>query len=202
MFMLIPINEELITIIHYYVVTRLIAEEGIVYSGTIRGCVDKAFTALYGQKRYQTIESQAGSLLYSIVHGHSFTDGNKRTGLLTTCLFLLLNGKFLSLPKDCTQYLERMADAKNPNAPTEADAIDCVRKNSASNFFSTFMNVICSFYLRTQGHGYLPQLTRTILDQDILPSIRREELIDRNLLERRIRKWKERVACANGTDNK
>jgi death-on-curing family protein len=152
--MLIPINEELIKIIHYYVVTRLVADEGIIYSGTITGCVDKVFTVLYGQKRYESIEDKAGSLLYSIVHGHSFTDGNKRTGLLTTSLFLLFNGKFLNAPTDCTQYLERMADAVNPRAPTEADAISWVRKHSSSNFLSSIMNGLLTFYLKTQGHGF------------------------------------------------
>jgi hypothetical protein len=49
--MLIQINEELINIIHYYVVTKLMAAEGMVYSGTISGCIDKTFSTLYGGEK-------------------------------------------------------------------------------------------------------------------------------------------------------
>jgi death-on-curing family protein len=198
--MLIPINEELINIIHYYVVTKLVADEGIIYSGTITGCVDKVFTTLYGQKRYERIEDRAGSLLYSIVHGHSFTDGNKRTGLLTTCLFLFFNGKVLKLPKDSTQFLERMADAKNPNAPTEADAITWIRKNSSSDLSAFFTNILLTVYNKAKVSAFLPELTKIILSQDILPSIDQKALIDKKLLETRRKRWENR-ACNGNSKN-
>jgi death-on-curing family protein len=191
--MLIPINEELIDIVHHYVVTKLIADEGIVYSGTISGCIDKAFSPLYGQKRYENLEEKAGAILYSIVHGHSFTDGNKRTGLLSTCLFLWFNGKFLRIPEDCTKFLESMADASNPNAPTEIDAIQWVRKNSVPDISAFVQNVILTFYCKAQGLGFIKELTKIILERDILPFVRSEVLIDRKLLEIRRRRWKDRT---------
>jgi death-on-curing family protein len=190
--MLIPINEALINIIHYYVVTKLMAEEGVVYSGTITGCVDKVFSTLYGEIRYKEIEDRAGAILYSIVHGHSFTDGNKRTGLLTTCLFLYFNGKLLKLPQDSAKFLEKMADIKDPNTPTEIDAIEWIRSHTTSSLSSSFINVLLTFYCKTQGWAYLEQLTRIILDRDILPYVSREALIDRKLLESRKQKWKKR----------
>jgi death-on-curing protein len=190
--MLIQINEELINIIHYYVVTKLTAEEGVIYSGTITGCVNKVFSALYGEKGYKGIEDRAGAILYSIVHGHSFTDGNKRTGLLTTCLFLYFNGKLLKPPQDSAKFLEKMADAEDPNAPTEIDAIEWVKRHTSSSLSSSFINVILTFYCKTQGWAYLRQLTRTILDMDILPYVNKETLVDRKLLETRKQKWKNR----------
>jgi len=190
--MLIPINEELINIIHYYVVTKLIADEGIVYSGTITGCVDKVFSEIYKEKMYHGIEDKAGAILYSIVHGHSFTDGNKRTGLLTTCLFLYFNGKLLKLPQNSAKFLEKMADAKDPYAPTEKDAIEWIKRHTTSSFYFSFMNALLTVYCKTQGFGYLEQLTKITLERDILPYVRKESLIDRKLLETRRQKWKNR----------
>jgi death-on-curing protein len=195
--MLIEINEELIGIIHYYVVTRLTADEGIVYSGTISGCVDKAFSLLYGERRYIGVEDKAGAILYSIVHGHSFTDGNKRTGLLTTCLFLLFNGKLLKIPKDCASFLGRMADANDPNAPTEIDAIEWIKKYTTSSLFSYVQNIILTFYCKTQGLAYLKQLTQIILDRDILPYVNQKALVDKKLLEIRQQRWKKRTRDEN-----
>lgn len=192
--MLIQISEELINIIHYYVVTKLMADEGVVYSGTITGCIEKVFSKLYGQKRYEGVEDRAGAILYSIVHGHSFIDGNKRTGLLATCFFLFFNGKVLRIPKDCVRFLETMADAMNPNAPTEKDAIEWVKKYTTSSIFSSLLNVMLTFYYKTRGLVYLERLTEMILSRDILPYVHREALIDKKLLEARRKKWKKR-AC-------
>jgi death-on-curing family protein len=196
--MLVLINEELINIIHYYVVTKLTADEGIVYSGTISGCIDKAFSPLYGEKRYSTIEDKAGGILYSIVHGHSFTDGNKRTGLLTTCLFLFFNGKLLKIPEDCAKFLAKMADAQDRNAPTEIDTIKWVRRHTTSSVSSLLINLILTFYCKTQGWAYLKQLTQMILSMDVLPYVNQEKLIDRKLLETRRQRWKDR-SCSNGS---
>jgi death-on-curing family protein len=195
--MLITINEGLINIIHYYVVTKLAADEGIVYSGTITGCVDKVFSPLYGQKMYMEVEEKAGAILYSIVHGHSFTDGNKRTGLLVTSLFLYFNGMFLKTPPDCASFLERMADAQNPKAPTEVDAINWVKKNSSRSLFGAILNIVYTFYCRSQGMGFLEQVTPIILSRNIIPYVDQETLVDRKLLELRRQRWKKRVTCNN-----
>lgn len=192
--MLILINEELINIIHHYVVAKLTADEGIVYSGTITGCIDKVFSEIYGIKRYEGIEDRAGAILYSIVHGHSFVDGNKRTGLLTTCFFLFFNGKTLKIPKDCASFLEKMADVKNPNAPTEKDAIEWIKKHTGSSLFSSVTNFLLTFYCKTQGWAYLEQLTKMILARDVLPYVDKEALMDKKLLEARRQKWKDRAS--------
>jgi len=197
--MLIPINKELIEIVHCYVVDKLVANEGIIYSGTIGGCVERTFTRIYGQKRYQSIEEKAGSILYSIVHGHSFTDGNKRTGLLTTCLFLYYNGLLLRIPSDCAKYLECMADANNPKAPTEPDAVDWVKRNAEHNLFGSLANAFYSLNYRLFGPVFFVQLTKTILERNALPYVDRKKLIDQDLLRVRIDKWKKRGTNHNSS---
>ncbi|VAX17351.1 Death on curing protein, Doc toxin [hydrothermal vent metagenome] len=50
---------------------------------------------------------------YGIVQNHPFTDGNKRTGLLVSALFLYLNGWELDAPEAVTaDLIFRLADGK------------------------------------------------------------------------------------------
>lgn len=47
---------------------------------------------LFGQAMYPTLADKAAFYMFSIVTGHIFQDGNKRTGLGAARLFLRLNG--------------------------------------------------------------------------------------------------------------
>ena len=132
--MVIGINERIVNIVHNYVVRKLVAVDGVLFSATISGPISRIFSATYGEQKYVGVLDKAGAILYSIVHGHSFTDGNKRTGLLTTCLFLMYNGYVLRVPPDTARFLEKMADALDPTAPSEIDAIKWIKKNSRKEF--------------------------------------------------------------------
>lgn len=179
--MVIKVNEEIINIIHNYVVRRLVAIDGIVYSGTISGTVERVFNSSFGAQKYKTVKEKAGALLYSIVHGHSFTDGNKRTGLLTTCLFLMFNGYFLHVPHDTSKFLEKMADAADPEAPTEIDAIEWIKKNSQRDAFAMMTNMLLIFYCKLQGAGAIARLTPIMLEQNSIPYVDKEKLVDKTL---------------------
>lgn len=176
---MVQINEEIINIVHNYVVKKLVADKGITYSGTITGCIQKVF--VYGKNTYTCVQDRAGAILHTIVTGHSFVDGNKRTGLLTTCLYLLYNGYALRIPSDTGNFLTRMADFKDPNAPTEIDAILWVRKNASRGFFSILNQAILNYYCKTQGTGYLVALTPIILERETIPYVKSSKLIDREL---------------------
>ena len=179
--MVIRVNEEIINIIHNYVVRRLVAVEGIIYSGTISGPIDRIFNGSFGTRKYLTTEEKAGAILYSIVHGHSFTDGNKRTGLLTTCLFLMFNGRILYVPHDTSKFLDKMADAADPKAPTEKDAIAWIIKHSKRDIFAILNNMFLVLYCKLQGAGFIVQLTPIMLEQNSIPYIDKEKLVDKKL---------------------
>jgi len=51
---------------------------------------------VFGQLAYPTIEEQAAQLLYSIIKGHSFSDGNKRIGSFIFVWFLEQNNFHLN----------------------------------------------------------------------------------------------------------
>jgi hypothetical protein len=127
------------------------------------------------------------------VHGHSFSDGNKRTGLLTTYLFLLYNGYSLVIPEDTTKFLETMADAMDPNAPSEKDAIAWVKTNCRKSVPASFISTMLTVYCRIWGIGLLETMTTTLLEQTAWPGIDKNKLIDKTLMKE---KNKPAVTCS------
>ena len=53
-----------------------------------------------GRYLYRTIFDKAAILLCSIIKNHPFIDGNKRTGIATTAVFLAFNGYLFNAPMD------------------------------------------------------------------------------------------------------
>jgi death-on-curing family protein len=179
--MVIGINEKIVNITHNYVVHKLVAVEGVLYSGTISGPINRIFSPTYGEPKYEGVKEKAGAILYSIVHGHSYTDGNKRTGLLTTCLFLMNNGYTLHVPPDTARFLEKMADALDPTAPSEADAIKWIKINARREFNSMVWYLMLILFCKLQGTGIIEAVTPGMLERDMIPCIDKEKLTDRTL---------------------
>ncbi len=174
--MVIAINERIVVIVHNYVVRKLVAVDGVLFPATISGPINRIFSKTYGEK-YVGAKEKAGAILYSIVHGHSFADGNKRTGLLTTCLFLVYNGYALHVPPDTARFLEKMADALDPTAPLEIDAINWIKKNTKMDFGSITINLLLILFCKAQGIGLIEAVTPGMLENSI-PYINKEELTD------------------------
>jgi death on curing protein len=180
--MVIRINEQIVNVIHNYVVRRLVAVDGIIYSGTISGPLERVFGRTFGGQKYHHVLDKAGAILYSIVHGHSFTDGNKRTGLLSTYLFLMINGYMLNPPQNTTTvFLEKMADALDPDAPTEKDAIAWVRQHSKMDGSALFTYASLSFACFLVGTDYIAYWIQGMLDTDTLPYRDKDKLVDKTL---------------------
>jgi death-on-curing protein len=57
-------------------------------------------SSMFGELFHRTIYDQAAAYLFHLVQNHPFNDGNKRTGALTTILFLELNGIEVTFPED------------------------------------------------------------------------------------------------------
>ena len=49
-------------------------------------------TTFDGDDLYDDLPAKAGALLHSLIAKHPFVDGNKRVGVMTTELFLAVNG--------------------------------------------------------------------------------------------------------------
>ena len=70
-----------------------------------------------GRYFYKTWDQKAGVLLRSIVKNHPLVDGNKRIGMATTVVFLLMNGRFLLVGNDeMVEFaLEIASPGEHPN---------------------------------------------------------------------------------------
>lgn len=58
---------------------------------SFRGILGSISQTVFGELAYPTIEEQAAQLLYSIIKGHAFSDGNKRIGSFLFVWFLEQN---------------------------------------------------------------------------------------------------------------
>ena len=105
------LNDEVIYTINYEDVKKAINElkksliEKEEASEIFGNEKDKSFEGIlgsisqtaFGQLAYPTIEEQAAQLLYSIIKGHAFSDGNKRIGSFVFVWFLEQNNYHLNL---------------------------------------------------------------------------------------------------------
>lgn len=66
---------------------------GIRDKGLLVSAIEMPRASMFGEYLHKTIYDKASAYLFHIVQNHPFNDGNKRTGALTTILFLEANGK-------------------------------------------------------------------------------------------------------------
>lgn len=57
----------------------------------LESAVLRPMTSAFGEDAYITIHDKAAALFHSLSRNHAFVDGNKRTSVLATILFLQLN---------------------------------------------------------------------------------------------------------------
>lgn len=82
--------------IHNYAVKRYGGSQGIRDLGLIESAVARPQSGFGGEYLYKNIFDMAAALLQSLLKNHPFVDGNKRTALFSTGVFLKLNGYKLS----------------------------------------------------------------------------------------------------------
>ncbi len=82
-----------------------------------------------GRYLYRTIYDKGGALVVSMIENHPFVDGNKRMGIATLGLFLLMNDySVLSSTLETVQFALRIARAEiNPH-----QAASWLRKHTKS----------------------------------------------------------------------
>lgn len=97
------LSEELVFLIHMVAIDEKFCEYGeqVRYAEEMRGVKDKNLfksavlepqQSFDGQDLYPDIISKASCYLRSLSMNHPFYDGNKRTALLATLIFLEMNG--------------------------------------------------------------------------------------------------------------
>jgi death-on-curing family protein len=73
----------------------IVADQSLLESAVFRPA-----TSLGGTLKYPTVETSAAALLHSIIQDHPFHNGNKRTALVASLVFLDENGFFPDFDED------------------------------------------------------------------------------------------------------
>ena len=83
------------------IAARAIGGEVLVRDyGLLESALARPRTTVFGEHAYPTLHRKAAALMHSSISNHALVDGNKRLGLLTTAVFLRLNGHVLEAADD------------------------------------------------------------------------------------------------------
>jgi death-on-curing protein len=88
----IYLTAEQVLFIHYRLVSETGGEHGVRDIGLLESAIARPTATFDGQELYTDIFDKAAALMESLVNNHPFIDGNKRTGIACTVLFLRQNG--------------------------------------------------------------------------------------------------------------
>lgn len=83
---------------------------------------------IYGQESYNDIFFKAASIMEGIIRQHPFTDGNKRTALIATSVYLDINGYTLILPLSAVRFTVKIAKNKKIDSKSNAKLIKKIAK--------------------------------------------------------------------------
>lgn len=89
---MIRISTSQILFIHEDTLNRGGGLRGIRDISSLESGINSVFQTFDGYSSYPSIEEKAARLGFCIIKNHPFTDGNKRTGLLSMITFLEMNG--------------------------------------------------------------------------------------------------------------
>ncbi len=124
--------------IHWYLVRDFersrdpISPPGIRDRNLLESALLRVHTSLAGEMKYPTIPMAAAAYLHAIIGNHAFHNGNKRTALVATLVFLDLNGHVLVAEEDeLFDYLLAIAAHNLPECREADDRADCEMREIA-----------------------------------------------------------------------
>ena len=95
--------------------------------GMVEGCVEWTKTDTHTLIPFPTLVTKASAIMYAFITFHPFTDGNKRTALISTAYFLYINGYRLEIPDDAPEFTKSVAvrclDSENHSVEEEITRI-------------------------------------------------------------------------------
>jgi len=113
--------------IHRAIIKRAGTKASVRDFSLLHSAVERPKATFQGQDLYPTVFSKASALLHSLCLNHPFTDGNKRTGWLSTKRFLYINGYHLKAErKEAADYMVWVDNEK----PVLARISSWLRKHS------------------------------------------------------------------------
>lgn len=90
------LTPEQVLFVHARLIAEIGGEHGIRDLELLQSAVARPQAVFDGNELYSDIYHKAAALLESLINNHPFVDGNKRTGITATAMFLRINGHLLS----------------------------------------------------------------------------------------------------------
>lgn len=130
----------------YNDIAQKMFKEGGLYGLKDRSIIENLLyiienSVVFGENQFPTVIQKAAHIWYKIARFQAFNNGNKRTALLTTVIFLMTNQLFLDL--DSSAVVDTMYDISTKIAAekyTEEDIQKFILKHVKVDF--NFMNII------------------------------------------------------------
>lgn len=100
-----------VLLLHARLIQRTGGSGGVRDVGLLESAVARPQATFEGEDLYPDLWSKAAALMQSLIQNHPFVDGNKRTALAATGIFLELNGYTLTASNaqalDFTRHVTR-----------------------------------------------------------------------------------------------
>jgi len=91
------LTPEQVLFIHARLIAETGGEHGVRDLGYLQSAVSRPQAVFEGNELYPEIHCKAAALLESLINNHPFVDGNKRTGITATAMFLQNNNYSLTI---------------------------------------------------------------------------------------------------------
>lgn len=120
--------------------------KGVEKEGLINALIQKQNMVLFGSDSlYSDIYLKAAVLMEGLIRWHIFTDGNKRTGLMSTFIYLYGNKHYLAIPIDSVRFLIKVADNRENDEDSTNNLIkeisEWLKEHSATDEWEFFRKV-------------------------------------------------------------
>jgi death on curing protein len=107
------LTAEQVLFIHYRLVSETGGGNGVRDLGLLQSAIARPRATFDRQELYTDIFEKAAALMESLINNHPFIDGNKRTGIACTVLFLKQNGiSFSAKSQELEKFTLRVASSK------------------------------------------------------------------------------------------
>lgn len=109
---MVNITVDQIIELYNYIQEKYHLPKGKPRIGQLESIVSRLDQDVYGHNPYPNIFLKCAGLIDVIIREHIFTDGNKRTGLLTAISYMEINGYWLFIPLDAISFAVQIAEGK------------------------------------------------------------------------------------------
>ena len=93
---MIRLTKDQVISIYEMLIQKTRGSSGVMNESLMDSAIDNIWQIFDGVELYPTLEEKGARLGFSLIRNHSFSDGNKRIGILAMLTFLSVNGVEIS----------------------------------------------------------------------------------------------------------